>query len=63
MSLKLLAFLLFVSLCAVSEGRTSSYYDLVNAVNEGKDLYAILEITPDSDMKDIRKSFRKLASQ
>ena len=64
MALKVLVVGVLLLLCiTLSEGRTSSYYDLVNAINEGKDLYAILEINPDSDIKDIRKSFRKLASQ
>eukprot|EP01119_Soliformovum_irregulare_P001307 TRINITY_DN11036_c0_g1_i1.p1 TRINITY_DN11036_c0_g1~~TRINITY_DN11036_c0_g1_i1.p1 ORF type:complete len:274 (+),score=69.15 TRINITY_DN11036_c0_g1_i1:47-868(+) len=52
--------LLFLS---VVESRTSSYYEIINVISEGKDLFAILDVTPQSTPSEIRKSFRKLSIQ
>jgi curved DNA-binding protein CbpA len=52
-------FFLFIQ--AVVFGRTSRYYDIVNAVMEGRDLYKVLGVDVKASEADIKKAFRQLS--
>ena len=59
--MKVCIFFLVVVLFNIVDAHTNSYYDIINAITEGKDLYSILEVNHESTLQEIRKSFRKLS--
>lgn len=46
---------------AVAAARSSLYYDALNAVMEGRDLYAELGLDPDSEVALVKRAYRDLA--
>jgi len=53
----------FILLFPFCIARSNSYYDIVNAITDGKEFYSILKVTPESTKSEIKKSFRALSLQ
>jgi len=60
-SILVLLIIILASISPTCLARSSSYYDIVNAISDGKNFYELLHVTPDSSPSDIKKQFRKLS--
>lgn len=57
--------LIFVTLMCFHTvlGRSNSYYDIVNAIAAGKNLYELLGVNKEATSNDLRKAFRQKSLQ
>eukprot|EP01117_Protostelium_nocturnum_P013306 TRINITY_DN4953_c0_g1_i1.p1 TRINITY_DN4953_c0_g1~~TRINITY_DN4953_c0_g1_i1.p1 ORF type:complete len:298 (-),score=88.09 TRINITY_DN4953_c0_g1_i1:6-827(-) len=54
--------LIFLGMIVVQVScHSNSYYDIINVMMEGKDLYETLNLTPQATHKEIKKAFRTLS--
>ncbi|PRP89575.1 hypothetical protein PROFUN_00839 [Planoprotostelium fungivorum] len=58
---RIICFLLLLLFIAPVQSHTDSYYDVINAILGGKDLYQMLNVTTQSTTKEIKRSFRQLS--
>ncbi|EFA85512.1 hypothetical protein PPL_01469 [Heterostelium album PN500] len=64
LTIKLISVLLLITLIYnidVCQGRTSSYYSILNDISAGVNYYSLLGVNNDASERDIKKAFRKLS--